>query len=216
MKENLILVLILVLFSLGIFLIFEPEIIESSDVSVSQEVTADIALSCDSSVSGLSAISGINGGTSNGSFSCTSTTNNSAGYNLKLKKTGLLCHSGGCGENKQFDDYPGTTSDPIDFLWQDTPSGQEYWGFNMTAGDDVTQRFKDNGSQCNTGTNVTPERCWVRVPTNPTEETVANRNSPTSESGSLSSFGIRIQAGSNNFLFSGTYTTTLVLTAAMN
>ena len=199
------------------FSVFEPELTKSLDVSISQEVTAEISLTCDSSVTGLTPIPGISGGTSNGSFSCTSTTNNDAGYNLKLKKTDLLCHStAGCGTNKQFDDYPGPTTDPIDFIWQNASEDEEYWGFNLTAGEDVTQRFRDNGTQCNAGTNVTPDRCWVRVPTTPTEETVSNRTSPTSPSGNISSFGIRIQAGSNNFLTSGTYTTTLVLTGSMN
>ncbi|MBC7074453.1 hypothetical protein H5T58_03695, partial [Candidatus Parcubacteria bacterium] len=125
----------------------------------------------------------------------------------------------GCGTNQQFDDYPGTTTDPIDFNWQNAGADQEYWGFNVASSTDptdITQRFKDDGSQCNSGNNVSNEKCWVRIPTDPNIEMIGNRNTWTSQSGTTITIGIRIQAGSNNFLKSGNYTTTLVATAAMN
>ena len=184
-----------------------------------QAEPSEISLTCSSTVSGLTAINGITGGTSNGEFSCNVVTNNSTGYNMTLKKIELLCHSTlGCGTNKQFDDYS-TTSDPIDYNWANTPEGQEYWGFNVSSSSyptAVTQRFKDNGTQCNTGSNVSDGKCWTRIPTNPTTETVVNRTTATSPSGDNTYFGIRIQAGSSNALNSGTYTTTIVVTATTN
>lgn len=216
MKKIISLVAIISFLVFATYLFFEPELIKGADVSVSQTVTGEVTLTCDTAVSGLTGIPGVSGGTSNGTFSCTVTTNNNAGYNLKLKKTDDLCHSAGCAVNQQFDDYTGTTTDPIDFEWTNVGSGAEQWGFNMTSGTDITQRFKDNGTACNTGTNVTSGKCWVRIPTDPTEETVANRASPTDAGGSASGFGIRIQAGGSNILRSGIYSTTLVATAAMN
>lgn len=210
------------IFLLG-YLAFEPELIKgataTASVSLTQTVVGEITLSCDNSVSGLTTINGMTGGTSNGYFNCTSTTNNVTGYNLTLKKTGLLCHTTGCGTNKQFDDYPGTTTDPIDFNFQAPGTDQEWWGFNIastTDTTDVTQRFKDNGTACNAGTNVTDGKCWVRVPTDPTVETIANRSTQTSPQGTRVTVGIRIQAGGSNSLQSGNYTTTLVLTATTN
>jgi len=202
------------------YVIFEPEVIKGANIGVTQVVTGQVTLTCDASVSGLTSIPGVSGGTSNGTFSCTSTTNNDDGYNLKLKKTALLCHTEGCAANQQFDDYTGTTTDPIDFNWTDVGSGVEEWGFNMTSGDDVTDRFRNAAgpaSPCNTGGGiVTAGQCWVMIPTTPDEETVANKTSPTDAAGSASGFGVRIQAGDSNFLRSGDYTTTLVATAAMN
>jgi len=184
-----------------------------------QAEISEISLTCSSSVTGLSPINGITGGTSNGSFSCNAVTNNSSGYNMTLKKNALLCHSTlGCGTDKQFDDYS-TTSDPLDYNWANTPAGAEYWGFNVSSSSyptAVTQRFKDNGTACNTGSNVTDGRCWTRIPTTPTTETVVNRSSATNPSGDNTYFGIRIQAGSSNALNSGTYTTTIVVTVSTN
>ena len=206
-----------------VYFILEPKTLKSATdtkyVTLNQEVTAEISLTCSSTVSGLTAINGITGGTSNGEFSCNVVTNNSTGYNMTLKKIELLCHSTlGCGTNKQFDDYS-TTSDPIDYNWANTPEGQEYWGFNVSSSSyptAVTQRFKDNGTQCNTGSNVSDGKCWTRIPTNPTTETVVNRTTATSPSGDNTYFGIRIQAGSSNALNSGTYTTTIVVTTSTN
>ena len=196
------------------FSLIEPTLTRGADVGVSQTVSAEINLACDANVAGLSAIAGISGGTSNGTFNCTTTTNNSAGYNLTFKKNGLLLTAGG-GADKQFDDYTGATGDPIDYNFAAPGAGVEYWGFNMTAGTDVATRFKDNGAACNVAGAVNAGQCWVRVPTTPTVETVATGATATGGSGVQSSFGVRMQAGASNALQSGTYTSTLVVTATM-
>ena len=222
--KNILLVSFLYLFIFSfVYLVLEPRTLKSATdtkyVTLNQEVVEEIGLTCSTNVSGLTAINGITGGTSNGSFDCNVITSNSGGYNMKLKKSASLCHSTlGCGTDKQFDDYA-TTTDPLDFNWANTPSGAEYWGFNVSSSTyptAVTQRFKDNGSQCNTGTNVTDGKCWTRIPTGPTEETVVNRTTATTPEGDTTYFGVRIQAGSNNALNSGTYTTTIVVTATTN
>jgi len=224
MKKTISLVIIIGLVASLSYLIFEPEIAKgtaaNADIGVLQTVTAEITLACDGSVNDLDPIPGMSGGTSDGSFSCTTTTNNDTGYSLRLRKAGLLCHGAGCVENQQFDDYPGPTDNPIHYNWQDAGAGAEYWGFNMTSGVDVTQRFRNASgpaAPCNTeGGVVTPGQCWVRIPTDSPGETVASRGIPTPVGGIASGFGVRIQAGSNNLLRSGNYTTTLVVTAAMN
>ena len=221
-NTSLLFLLYLFIFSF-VYFILEPKTLKSATdtkyVTLNQEVTAEISLTCSSSVSGLTAINGMTGGTSNGSFSCNAVTSNSSGYNMTLKKTASLCHSTlGCGTDKQFDDYS-TTSDPIDYNWANTPAGAEYWGFNVSSSSyptAVTQRFKDNGTACNTGSNVSDGRCWTRIPTSPSTETVVNRSSATDSSGDNTYFGIRIQAGSSNALNSGTYTTTIVVTVSTN
>lgn len=206
------------------FLILEPQLLkgatDSKNVNVYQQVVEEISLTCSSSVSGSPAINGITGGTANGTFSCNVITSNAGGYNMTLKKSGNLCHSEqGCGTDTQFDDYPGSTNDPIDFNWQSPSAGGEHWGFNVSSSsypDSVTQRFKDNGSQCYAGSNVTDGKCWVRIPTSPTAETVVNRGSATGPSGDNTFFGLRFEAGSSNALVSGTYTTTLTVTVSTN
>lgn len=202
---------VLVLFG---YALVEPALTHGANVSVSQTVSAEINLACDASVAGLSAIPGISGGVSNGSFNCTTTTNNSAGYSLTFLKNALLLTGAG-GADKQFDDYTGPTANPLDFDFTSPGAGAEEWAFNITAGTDVTTRFKDDGVGCNTGSNVTSGKCWVRVPTTPTTETVASRASATGGSGVQTSFGVRMEAGANNALVSGAYTTTLVVTGAM-
>lgn len=218
------LVAVMSLVTLGGYIIFEGEMVKgeaTANVTVAQEVTGEITLSCATSVTGLTPIPGMTGGTSNGAFSCTSTTNDNEGYTLKLRKTGDLCHPLGCAVNQRFDDYPGTTTNPIDFNWTNAGPGAEYWGFNMTSGVDVIQRFRNASgpaAPCNTaGGIVSDGHCWVRIPTPVADaETVANRTSPTPPEGISSGFGIRIQAGPNNHLRSGTYNATLTVTATMN
>lgn len=203
------------------YLLFEPEILKSAQLTVTQLVVNEISLFCDQSVSGLSSISGMSGGTSDGYFSCLVFTNNDSGYTLTFNKTEPLCHlTAGCGENQQFNDYPGPTTDPIHFNWVNAKSGEEYWGFEMRSGEDVTSRFRSSSgpsAPCNVSNGVvTPGTCWVRIPTAPSAETVAYRASPTGSGGSSLSFGIRIQAGPNNSLRSGTYTSSVNITAMMN
>lgn len=204
-----------------LYLFFEPEISKSAELTVTQMVINEISLFCDSEIAGLSSISGMTGGTSNGNFSCIVVTNNDEGYTLFFNKLTPLCHSTqGCGQDQQFNDYPGTTNNPIDFNWQNAGNGEEYWGFEMRAGEDVTQRFRNNtgpSAPCNAQNGiVSPDHCWVRIPTSPNYEIVGYRNFPTDVNGSSLTFGIRIQAGPNNSLRSGTYTSTISITAAMN
>ncbi|MGB9598484.1 MAG: hypothetical protein ACPLZH_01395 [Minisyncoccales bacterium] len=222
-KSIIFLVFIFLLFFSFTFFLLEPNVLKSAtstqNVTLNQTVVEEISLSCDSSVTGLTSINGITGGTSNGTFSCNAITSNSTGYNMTLKKNALLCHSTlGCGTDKQFDDYS-TTTDPLDYNFAEPGAGQEWWAFNVSSSSyptAVTQRFKDNGTACNTGTNVTDGKCWTRIPTTPTTETVVNRSSATDSNGDTTYFGIRIQAGSSNALNSGTYTSTITVTVATN
>lgn len=222
MKQVISLVAIISLMTMGSYLIFEPEFTKgqtAENIIVTQEVTGEVSVVCDDSVSGLTPILGISGGTSNGTFNCTSTTNHATGYTLRLRRITQLCRTPACLVNERFDDYPGTTSDPIDFAWADAGAGAEYWGFNMTAGADVTRRFRDNNgaAPCNTdGGTVTAGRCWVRIPDAAPGENVARSTGPTPTAGTLSSFGIRIQAGPNNHLHTGIYNATLTATVITN
>lgn len=180
--------------------------------TVSLTVTGEINLNCSSTAAFATQIAGQTGGIATTTFGCVVETNNSTGYNLKLKKNQKLMIADVA--NQRFDDY--TTTSVADYNWGDVGSSNEEFGFCVNSGTDTVQKYKNNGSICNTSTAPTVFHCFNAIPTSPGEEEVANRASATSVGGNTTVFGLQAQAGGSNNLQSGTYYTTTTATATTN
>jgi hypothetical protein len=214
MKGILSLALIISLLALTSFLTFEPEIIKAvtDEVVVTQQVTSEITISSPPDVTMTPSIPGVTGGVGNGSAQWTVTTNDTAGYNLKIKaSTSPALQSG----SYSFADYTPATATVPDFNWSVAASASEF-GYTVEASTtaDLDQSFKDNGTACNTGTSDTVDKCWLNAST--TDEQIVNRSSQTDADGENTTVKFRAEVGSNSFQEEGSYTATITVTATTN
>ena len=203
------------------YISFEPEIskAQASDtdtVTVTQTVTEEITISDAADMTLTPSISGITGGSGSSTdhTTWTITTNNTSGYELTLNKNNTLRLSGG-GANREFSDYASST--PVDYNWSSPGSGQTRFGFNVSAAassTDIVAKYRDNGAgTCGTGDNVSDGQCWNGIPDTGDEEAIANRTTWTPTGGVTVSVKFRTEAGADNYLESGDYTTTITATA---
>ena len=216
MKKILAIAVIFVLASPLLFMFFEPQLTEAATttnqaVTVNQSVTGEITLSCGTPVNMSPAIAGMTGGTGSGTSTCTVTTNDTSGFNLKLKAGTSPALK---ASSYSFADYTPATSSLPDFTWAIASSASEF-GYTINADvNDIDTSFKDDGSACNTGTNVTDNTCWLNAST--TDEQVGYRTSQTTSSGSSVSIKFQAQSGTTHFQEEGTYSATITVTASIN
>lgn len=150
------------------------------------------------------AIGGITGGTANGSTNFTVTTDNPAGYTVTIKASTTPALKSSLDS---IADYIPAGSDP-DFNFSVGATASRF-GFTV-EGTDIAQKFKDNGSVCNTGSSDTSDKCWVGLSTG--VQTVVSRTSTNQPSGTLTTLKFRAQSGSSHVQTNGTYVATTTIT----
>jgi hypothetical protein len=149
-------------------------------------------------------IPGVSGGTANGSAAWTTTTDNSAGYQLTITaSTSPALESGA----NSFADYTLAGAVP-DFTFSVATTDSEF-GFSP-EGSDIVTRYKDNGSACNTGSGDTSDRCWDPLSTSAT--TIAQSSTSNHPSGVATTVKFRAESGSSHLQEEGTYTATTTVT----
>ena len=164
-----------------------------------------IALNEISDVSMSPNIGGITGGTSNGSTTVTVTTDSLSGYSLTVEASTDPALKDG---SNSIDDYTPAGGNP-DFSFGVAATDAEF-GFTP-EGADITNRFKDNASSCNTGSGDTADACWDGLSTTPIAVSQsAGSNHPTGVDTVLK---FRTEVGSSKVQSEGTYTATVTVTA---
>ena len=148
------------------------------------------------------------GGVANGLATWTVTTDNMAGYSMNIRASGTPALQSGINS---FANYVTAGADP-DFTFS-TPLAASRFGFTPEGGD-IVQRYKDNGSVCNSGSSDTASACWAPLLTTP--ETIVNRATPNHPSGSATTVRFRAESGTSNVQPVGTYTATSTLTVIPN
>ncbi len=150
-------------------------------------------------------IGGITGGVSNGTTSVVVTTDSPSGYSLTVKaENSPAMQKGG----DTIPDYsPLASPDPdMSFLVSATTT---HFGFSP-SGDDIVDRFRDNGSFCDTGSNDTPLTCWDGLSTTDISIAEGVTNHPN---GATTTLHFRVAVGSESPLIAGDYIATTTLTA---
>jgi hypothetical protein len=189
---------------------------QSDAVDVSANVTSEISISSPTDVSMSPSIPGITGGTANNVGSPTTwnvSTNDTSGWELALQYNHVLRKGSGGSDQTEFDDYTETSAGTPDYSWGSVGSGNEEFGFNVSSGSEVIQKWLDDGSSsCNSsGGNATSNHCWSPLSTS--NQKISEDTSQTSSSGIDTSVEFQAQAGSSNDLEEGTFTTTVTATA---
>lgn len=169
-----------------------------------QMVSSYIAITAAASVVMSPSIPGLTGGTSNGSTSVIVTTDNPAGYTLSIHASSSPAMVSGA--NSILDYVPG--GDP-DFTFT-TDASDSHFGFTP-SGDDIADRFKDDGAACNTGALDTALACWDGLSTSP--ESIAERASANTPLGTETVIDFRVGIGGSVGQAVGIYTATTTLTA---
>lgn len=164
-----------------------------------------ISISAGSDVA-LSSISGLAGGESKATTSWTVTTDNASGYILHIEATSTPALRGTGGAS--FADYTPTGAAP-DFVFTVGASEAEF-GFSP-EGSHIVQRFKDNGSACDTGSSDATDRCYDALSTTPT--TIASSGSPNNPTGTPTTVRFAAGVGASKIQDSGAYVATIVVTA---
>ncbi len=151
------------------------------------------------------AISGVSGGTSNGSSTWQVQTDNPAGYELSVKADTSPALTSGANS---FADYTPSFSSP-DYSWN-TPATESRFGFSP-EGDDILDKFLDNGVSCNVGVLDTADACWTGFST--TNQVISRSTSPNYPTGGSTTIKFKAQVGSSKTQQSGTYSANITVTA---
>jgi len=180
-----------------------------------QEIYLSVALST-TSLQMSPDIPGITGGSSAATLITTTTTDSPSGYSIYVSAStspAMKCQSGGCNvETDNFADYTPSTPGTPDFNWEVASNAAEF-GFT-SEGSHITQKFRDNGSACNTGTNDTPDACWYNFSTS--TETIAQSYSANHPSGTPTTIKFQAESGPQNNQTSGNYGAVITITVVSN
>jgi hypothetical protein len=169
-----------------------------------QMVTNFISMTSPGTVAMTPSLSGITGGTSNGSTTVTVTTDGPAGYELSIRALESPAMKKG---SDSIADYVPAGDPDFDFT---VGSSDAYFGYSP-SGIDIVQRFKDDGADCNTGTDETALACWDGLNTG--GEAIARGSAANTPSGATTTVYFRVGLGNSVVQAEGTYTATTTLTA---
>lgn len=165
---------------------------------------AYLSISSASNVNLSPNIGGISGGTADGSSSFTVTTDNPAGYTVTIQASSSPALNFALDS---FADYSAPATAP-DFAFG-IPSTASAFAFTV-EGTDIANSFKDNGVSCAVGSGDTADKCWAGLSTS--NQTIVNRTSANTPSGTLTTIKFRAQSGSGHVQTNGTYTATTTVT----
>jgi hypothetical protein len=155
----------------------------------------------------FSNIGGIAAGETNTSSVWTITTDNAAGYTLAVKaSTNPAMKSSTYGSF--FSDYTPSGANPDrTFSIASTISAFAF----SPEGSHIVQRYKDDGSSCNTGSSDTTDACWDGFTTS--DVNVASSGTSNSPTGTATTIKYRAAVGSEKIQDAGAYSATITVTA---
>lgn len=231
MKQIISLTLITTVILSGVFVFFEPQLIAAAwgpgdgpyadPITVTQTVSAEIALSSPDDVTMSGAIPGITGGSATGTATWNVITNNNAGFKMELEASADPALAG-TTHGDSFADYGEASSGVPDYAWTVAESDAEF-GYTVVpeTAADADQSFKDDGADCNVATN-NPDgtKCWLGFE-GTTKEQVVNRSTETDIGGEDEVVNFKAELNgpatdADGFLVEDTYTATITATVTMN
>jgi hypothetical protein len=171
---------------------------QMQEVSISISAAADVVMAPN--------IGGITGGTANGSTSVSVLTDSPGGYQLSIQAENAPAMR---KDPDTIADYVPAASPNPDISFLTIPT-QAHFGFSP-EGDDIVDRFRDNGSLCNVvdGDN-TPLVCWDGLSVS---EKIIAQGSANQPSGATTTIHFRVEVGGNIVIPEGDYIATTTLTA---
>jgi len=159
----------------------------------------------------LPGLSGLLGGTASGTGSWSVSTDSISGYSLRIRATSSPALKAGLNS---FEDYTPQTAGTPDLNWNLQTANSEF-GFSPYNLYSQPDKYKNNTTACNAGTNIDEQKCWYNLTTS--DETIAYKNSRTGISGEETKVYFRAEINTSSGIQEpGEYTATLVITAVTN
>lgn len=164
-----------------------------------------ISISNATSVEMTPSIGGVSGGVSNGTTSVVVTTDSPSGYQLTISSENSPAMQKG---SDTISDYvPQSAPDP-DFSFN-LGANDVHFAFSP-EGLDVVDRWKNDGVDCNSGTNITTLVCWDGLSTTEKIISQGNANHP---SGATTTLHFKVGIGGDAVVKAGDYFATTTVTA---
>lgn len=204
------------------FFMFEPTIGRgqaTDNFTVSQTITDEISfLVTADDVTMNGSIQGLTGGYATGTTMVVVRSNEASGYNMTLHfATTSSGRAMQASSTAYINDYTPASNGVPDFTWVDNASGQaSEFGYTVSASTSgqVSQLFMNDGSDCNTGSTESADRCWLNPTTTPVS--IVSSSAPVSGSTTTIKFKVAVPNNPSPSLPSGTYVATGILTATNN
>jgi hypothetical protein len=192
---------------------------QSGPFNITQTITGAISFTVEMpDVTMVGSINGLTGGHATGTGSAVVKTNAAGGYHMTISFTNPTAMQGNSAGGV-IDNYTPTTPGTPDYNWQDNSAGgAAQFGYTVTASSssDVASDFQDNNTDCNAGSNVTKNKCWMNASTS--EFTIINRTSGPAANGATTTlkFKVSIPDSPSPSIPADTYVATATLTATTN
>ncbi|HMO77703.1 MAG TPA: hypothetical protein PKA42_01060 [Candidatus Paceibacterota bacterium] len=170
---------------------------QMQEVSISMTAAANVVMS--------PTIGGITGGVANGSTSVSVLTDSPAGYQLSIQTEDSPSMQ---KDGDTIADYVPVASPDPDLVFLTNPT-QAHFGFSP-EGDDIIDRFRDNGSLCDVGGNNTPLVCWDGLSIS---EKIIAQGLTNHPGGATTTIHFRVVVGGGVVVPEGEYVATTTLTA---
>ena len=192
----------------------------TSQFVVNQQITAEVSFLVNAANVTLAAIGGITGGDSEGYTGVRVYTNDRLGFTMTITASNSPAMLGSLSTGT-IPNYAPASANVPDFTFASTTSGQAaQFGYTITASStsDLAQKFKDNGTTCNTGSADTNGKtsCWYNLSTTATSTMVTSAFSNTSGASSTLFFRVHVPANPSPAVTDDTYFATSTLTATAN
>ncbi len=155
----------------------------------------------------LGHISGLGSATATGTLAINIVTDNPAGYSLSVQASSSPAMQTAAGS--YFSDYTPVSSPTPDYAFA-IASNTSAFGFSVNSADAV-EKYINNGSACNIGSNNTAFACWDSFSTSP--KIIAQSSLPNSATGTVTTLDVEAKEGSAKLQDAGTYTATITVTA---
>lgn len=164
-------------------------------------------------------IPGLTGGVASGTAVVAVNTNNATGYNMTIEFADVVAMNYHNGSETILNYAPSSSGVPdLDFT---VPTGSHGFAFSVQSNTntaDTAQRFRSNGSLCNTGSQNNFGECWYNAADATVPVTLVNRGTATPGTGATTTllFKVGVDANPSPELPTGFYTATATLTATEN
>lgn len=170
---------------------------------------ATISISGPNSIS-LGSLGGLVGGITNNNGTWNVETNSSAGYSLYIKATSSSAMQ---SSDSSISDYTASSSPNPDFNWT-IGIATSTFGFSPYNSESQITKYKNDGTNCNIGTNITDGQCWQGFSTS--NEAIVSKTSATDIGGEDTKINFQAEIKSNGIQESGSYVATIIITAVSN
>lgn len=197
------------------FTMLEPIVSQAatSTFSVRQQVTAEISFTLSAAnVAMVGALGGVTGGNATGSVSVAVLTNSTTGYTMDISFQNTPAMKGEVTNSTAIGNY-GTTSVPT-YQYFSSSSATFAYTVAASSSSDVAPAFLNNGTACNTGTNMTANTCWMGA-TSTSNFRIINRSTAAATTTATTTLQFKVLIPNNPTVAvsSDFYTATATLTA---